>query len=222
MIESIESTDQFMLAHIAQINRDKDVLGRNLDDVINLLIEADPVVKKTSNLKKRNSVQVSTTLAGRGEIGVNFCWHPHIEFKKLTQEQKDELNAWRETPEEQEASKKSLEAVREKRKQKRQRRTSGGGGGGTNKGTGKASGGGGNNNGKPDYSKKSKAYKKAVRKEAGAVVKSAMKQAENEEKAERLQTEKIKSELRAEFEAKGAGVSGVSFEEKADSRLEKT
>ena len=102
MVESIVTVDPLLIAHIAAINGDPNGKGNDFEAAASHLMLADPVERKAvqfnNSKRKRNSISISSALAGRGELGVDFRWHNRQEFKVLTSDQKDELLAWRSTP----------------------------------------------------------------------------------------------------------------------------
>ena len=55
---------------------------------------ADPIEKKVKSTRTPGDVIITSTLAGRGNTGVDFHWYNWDEFKQLTQDQKDKLIEW--------------------------------------------------------------------------------------------------------------------------------
>ena len=128
---------------------------------------ADPVEKHKS--KQTKKVTISSSLAGRGTTGVDLRWYPNAEFKKLSDDQRNELMEWRKTPEGESAMKRSLEEARKKRK---------------NNSNGGGRGGGGNNDTPSKKKRRIQKFEKAVAKAAEAKVAAACASYEEEEQGD--------------------------------------
>jgi hypothetical protein len=113
------------------------------------------------------SADIGSTIAGRGATNVDLRWYPNHEFKKLLQNQKDELSAWRATPDGYEAFKASRKLLSKKKS-----RTSDGGGKGHD----------GNNGGVIDDKKSKKKFNRKVKRAAKVKVATALKAVEEEYK----------------------------------------
>ena len=130
LLASIETTESLLQAHIAQINGDPNGKGSDFEETATHLMLADPVEKHKS--KQTKKVTISSLLAGRGTTGVDLRWYPNAEFRKLSDDQRNELMEWRKTPEGESAMKRSLEEARKKRKHNPNPCGGRGGGGGNN------------------------------------------------------------------------------------------
>jgi hypothetical protein len=103
LLESIECKDVNVLTMIAVIDSDDSVGGKkgNFESAVAYLTPSCPVAAK----KKRSYDDISTDATvssiqiknGKGKTGVDLRYHKHKEFHTLSQPQKDELSAWRET-----------------------------------------------------------------------------------------------------------------------------
>ena len=82
------------------------------------LIEVDPYRKgqRGNNNNRTANVSAIDFDAGRGKTGVDLRWHPKSEFKKLTDDQKDELMKWMKTSEGRKVLKESRDQAEKKRK----------------------------------------------------------------------------------------------------------
>ena len=73
MIDSIETTDPLLIAHIAQINGDPTGMGIDFEAAATHLMLADPVAKAAVKSKRKRSGNPSiSALAGTMETGVDF------------------------------------------------------------------------------------------------------------------------------------------------------
>jgi len=103
LLESIECKDVNVLTRIAGVDSDDSTGGKKSDfeSAVAYLTPACPVASK----KKRGHDDISTDVSvssiqiknGKGKTGVDLRYHKHKEFHTLSQPQKDELSAWRET-----------------------------------------------------------------------------------------------------------------------------
>ena len=114
---------------------------------------ADPVERTAVKSKRKRSGISISTLAGRGELGVDFRWHNRNEFKRLTSDQKDESSAWRNTP----PGKKSMKEAKDKFKAQLEAKKR------------KQEGGGGNTSSKDDKAEKDKEENQKIAKEIPGV-----------------------------------------------------
>ena len=101
LLDNIQVDDSNVKAALSSIRMDDTPTGRrnNFESAVAFLLPTDPVTKKGKN--KRPSAEISATTGnpkslgthkpGRGETGVEFRYYEPKEFRKLTQEQKDEL-----------------------------------------------------------------------------------------------------------------------------------
>lgn len=171
LLASIETTESLLQAHIAQINGDPNGKGSDFEETATHLMLADPVEKHKS--KQTKKVTISSSLAGRGTTGVDLRWYPNAEFRKLSDDQRNELMEWRKTPEGESAMKRSLEESRKKRKQNPGGR---GGRGGR--------GGGGGNDTPSKKKQRIQKFETAVAKAAEAKVAAAVASYESEEQGD--------------------------------------
>ena len=174
LLDSIDNNDAMLTAHIANVNGDHAGKGSNFESCVSHLLLADPVEKKLTKSGTKRSfdalVSGTSALSGRGSTGVDLRWYPNAEYKALSQDQRDELAAWRDTP----AGVEAMKAAKKKRKEE-QARKNGNGGGGGGKGKGKLN------------DKDRKKFHKAVKKAAVSMVKTAAKDVVKES-AERRKT----------------------------------
>ena len=153
IINSIDTTESLLQAHISSINGDPTGRGSSFESTATHLMLADPVERNQS--KQSRKISISSTLAGRGSgTGVDLRWYPNWEYKKLDDKEKKELGDWRKTPAGEAAMKKSREEAAKKRKPK----------------SGSPGGDGANDN----SAKRQKKFDKAVQKQAKQIVASAM------------------------------------------------
>lgn len=76
------------------VNADPTGLGNSFEDTATHLMLAGPIEKKVKNHRKPGGASISSTLAGRGNTGIDLCWYNRDEFKQLNKEQRDELIEW--------------------------------------------------------------------------------------------------------------------------------
>ena len=130
LLESITCQDSALQAAMGNVRADTNNMRSDFEAASNHLIEVDPYKKLRSGSSKSNLANVSSvTFAGRGKTGVDLRWHPRQEFRKLTDEQKDELREWQQTAD----GKKALAAGKKDNGSKRKR--DGGKGGDDNGGS---------------------------------------------------------------------------------------
>ena len=101
LIDSIICQDTALQASIGLIRADTNNMRSNFELSASSLIEVDPY--KRSNRGGQNNRQANISAidfhGGRGQTGVDLRWHHPKEFHALSNEQKDELMAWLNTPE---------------------------------------------------------------------------------------------------------------------------
>ena len=109
LLDAIENTDEKILTAIANINDDKGDgtlanPGKRNDFELTVayLLPNDPVARKNKGTGKRTSAEISEAEVGSfgakkgiGKTGVHQRWHKMSEFKKLSDDQKEELFQWR-------------------------------------------------------------------------------------------------------------------------------
>ena len=98
LIDSITCSDNTLQAAIGLIRANTNNMRSNFEDAASSLIEVDPYRRSSranQNSSGRNAnISAIDFGAGRGESGVDLRWHPPADFKKLPDEQKDELTEW--------------------------------------------------------------------------------------------------------------------------------
>ena len=88
ILNSIETTDSLLQAHVSSINGDPSVRGSNFEDTATYLMLADSVEKNQSEQSNRK-ISVSSSLVGRGSgTGIDLRWYPNWEYKKLDDKEK--------------------------------------------------------------------------------------------------------------------------------------
>lgn len=98
LLESITCQDSSLQAAMGNVRADTNNMRSDFESASNHLIEVDPYKKLRSASSKSSTANVSSvTFAGRGKTGVDLRWHSRPEFRKLTDEQKDELREWQQT-----------------------------------------------------------------------------------------------------------------------------
>lgn len=126
LLDAIENTDAKLLAAIANINDDKgDGTPANpgkrndFEAAVAYLLPNDPVDRKKKGAGKRTGAEISSTEVGSfgskkgiGMTGVHLRWHKPSEFKKLSEEQKEELFQWRKNKGKDKAEKNSKKKVK--------------------------------------------------------------------------------------------------------------
>lgn len=107
LLDAIENNDAPLQAVMANIADDTGATGKrnNFEDAVSYLLPKDPVARKRTTQTKRTVAQISDTTAeiagfgdkpGIGKSGVHLRWHKFKEYKALSQEQREELDTWRE------------------------------------------------------------------------------------------------------------------------------
>ena len=76
------------------VNADPTGLGNSSEDITTHLMLANPVEGKKVSSRSSVGASISSSLAGRGDTGVDLCWYLNDEFKQLSMEQKEECNVW--------------------------------------------------------------------------------------------------------------------------------
>ena len=83
IINSIDTTESLLQAHISSINGDPTGRGSSFESTATHLMLADPVRRNQSKQSNRK-ITVSSTLAEKGTgTGVDLRWYPNWEYKKL-------------------------------------------------------------------------------------------------------------------------------------------
>ena len=105
-LNALKCPDPVLQAAIAQVKadeRNKDGKRYNFEDMAAYLLPSDPVATKVSETKSRDAsvgdVKARTNNFGEkkgiGKSGVHFRYYKSDEYRKLSTEQKAELNEWR-------------------------------------------------------------------------------------------------------------------------------
>lgn len=105
LFKSIENSDPGLQAAIARVNQNNDVL--NFEMAVEKILPADPVLKKRTAATKCPQGEISAVsfannanLKSRiGDTGVHFWYYKPNDCKKLSKEQQEELQTWRNSPE---------------------------------------------------------------------------------------------------------------------------
>ena len=80
IINSINTTDSLLQAHVSSINGDPTGRGSSFENTATHLMLVDPVERNQSKQNNRK-ISVSSTLAGRGTgTGVDLRWYPNWEY----------------------------------------------------------------------------------------------------------------------------------------------
>jgi hypothetical protein len=103
LLDSIRGcNDPGVQARIANIEGDDSSTGKRnqFEDSVTHLLPADPVVENNKNRRSREGNKQTviagvTIQSGKGKSGVDLRWHPMKEYKSLSDDQRDELKAWR-------------------------------------------------------------------------------------------------------------------------------
>ena len=101
LIDSIACSDTALQAAIGLVRANTNNMRNDFEAAASTLIEVDPYRKsQRSGGGGRNATIAAIDFgAGRGSTGVDLRWHPKPEFKKLSDEQRDELVKWMRTSE---------------------------------------------------------------------------------------------------------------------------
>ena len=101
LIDSIACSDTALQAAIGLVRANTNNMRNDFEAAASTLIEVDPYRKsQRSGGGGRNATIAAIDFgAGRGSTGVDLRWHPKPEFKKLSDEQRDELVTWMRTSE---------------------------------------------------------------------------------------------------------------------------
>ena len=93
-------------------------MRQDFEAATSALIEVDPYRRSQKNPTTNRQANVSAIdfSAGRGATGVDLRWLPHKYFKKLSDDQKDELTKWMKI----QGGKKVIKASRKEAKRKRE------------------------------------------------------------------------------------------------------
>ena len=135
LIDSISCQDNTLQAAIGLIRANTNNMRNDFELAASALIEVDPYRRgNKTGFNRTANVSAIDFSAGRGQTGVDFRWHPHKDFKRLPDDQKEKLLAWMKTQEGKDTMRKSRKA-HDAAKRKR-----GNGNGGDSRG--KANGGG--------------------------------------------------------------------------------
>ena len=118
LIDSISCNDSALQAAIGLVRANTNNMRNDFEMAASALIEVDPYRKgqRGNNNNRTANVSAIDFDAGRGKTGVDLRWHPKSEFKKLTDDQKDELMKWMRTSEGKKVLKKSRDQAEKKRK----------------------------------------------------------------------------------------------------------
>ena len=117
LIDSINCTDNTLQATIGLIRANTNNMHQDFEAAASALIEVDPYRRSQKNPTTNRQANVSAIDfgAGRGSTGVDLRWHPRKEFKKLSDDQKDELTKWMKTQDGKKVIKESRKEAKRKR-----------------------------------------------------------------------------------------------------------
>ena len=118
LIDSINCNDSTLQAAIGLVRANTNNMRNDFEGASSALIEVDPYRRsqRTSDPRSANISAIDFN-AGRGTSGVDLRWHPTCDFKKLPNDQKDELLQWMKTQEGKKQMRESRKSHLQKRKQ---------------------------------------------------------------------------------------------------------
>ena len=118
LIDSIACNDNTLQAAIGLVRANTNNMRHDFEAAASALIEVDPFKRgnKSGGTQRTANISAIDFSAGRGSTGVDLRWHPNKEFKKLPEEQKNELREWMQTQEGKKLMKQSRKAAAAKRK----------------------------------------------------------------------------------------------------------
>ena len=118
LIDSISCNDNTLQAAIGLVRANTNNMRNDFELAASALIEVDPYRRgnKSGTAPRTANVSAIDFSAGRGSSGVDLRWHPHKEFKKLPEDQKNELREWMQTQEGKKVMKQGRKAASSKRK----------------------------------------------------------------------------------------------------------
>ena len=198
ILNSINTTDSLLQAHVSNINGDPSGRGSNFEDTTTHLMLVDPVEKNQSKQSNRK-ISVSSSLAGRGSgTGVDLRWYPNWEYKKLDEKEKKELGDWRKTPAGESAMKKSREDALKRKKH-------------PTSGKGKGDSG-------DSEKKRHKKFEKAVNKKAKAIAKDIVASAVEAQNDSDGEDEKFQAKFKVALaKSRKSEISAASAKQKENS-----
>ena len=101
LIDSITCSDNTLQAAIGLVRANTNKMREDFEKAVSTLIEVDPF--RLSNKSGGNPCEAQVGAldfsAGRGESGVDLCWHPTKDFKALSSEHQSELKEFMRSPE---------------------------------------------------------------------------------------------------------------------------
>ena len=119
LLDSISCQDAALQAAIGSVRANVNNMRDDFELASTHLIEVDPFRRNQRELAKQSknaNISAIDFNAGRGKTGVDLRWHPKAEFRKLPKEQRDELDAFMETPAGREKMRESRKEFNKKRK----------------------------------------------------------------------------------------------------------
>ena len=95
IMDNLENSDAALQAAIASIRQNVNDSRNDFEKAIAILLPVDPHLK-LSSAKKAVSFEVSSVSGntGRGKTGVDLRWYTVDDYKKLSNDEKDELREW--------------------------------------------------------------------------------------------------------------------------------
>ena len=101
LIDSINYQDNTLQAAIGLIRTNTNNMRSNFEDAASALIEVDSYKRSHRNPNSNGQRQANVSSIGfnasRGSSGIDLRWHHPREFRKLSNDQKDELMTWLKT-----------------------------------------------------------------------------------------------------------------------------
>lgn len=97
LIDSIDCAENTVQATIGLIRSNVGGMRSNFEKFSSAFIEVDPYMKSMKRINKQRTAQISALdyKPDQGITGVDLRWHTQSEY---SQDQKDELRAWLQTP----------------------------------------------------------------------------------------------------------------------------
>ena len=113
LIDSINNNDNTLQAVIGLIRANTNNMRNDFEAAASALIEVDPFRRsnKAGGTPRMANVSAIDFNAGRGASGVDLWWYTHKEFKKLSEDQKQELHEFMRTQEGKRVMKQSRQAT---------------------------------------------------------------------------------------------------------------
>ncbi len=113
LIDSITCQDNTLQAVIGLVRANTNNMRNDFESAASAMIEVDPYKRSNKSNANQRTANISAIdfSAGRGSSGVDLRWHPHKEFKRLPEDQKNDLREWMKTQEGKKLAKQGRKAV---------------------------------------------------------------------------------------------------------------